>query len=216
MESLNNYKVRQHNPGDYYYFASCNVSIIPIPKVASTTIRESGEYELRNIYRDGLVLGSRLICFVRPIFDRFVSGLKESFVRSHIDALHVSSLFSGLSTKKDIIDRVMEILDDEFYEIHLFPLDFWLSPFADKEIEIFMMSDVNIILQELALEGSILNMASAKKIRYNYSINTILRRLISLDRPILIGKRINVSDLVPFKNRILGFYTMDKKYFDGF
>ena len=143
----------QHPKGLCYVSEKYKLIFLPVPKNASTSVRNIGELEFcrSNImsYSTALKEGKyRAFAIIRDPLERFISGFTEVCVRAAGDSPHILSTDFYWWKGKERFVRFLDELEKEWFDAHLFPQHFYLT---DYEGQPFLI-DAYIDIRELDTE----------------------------------------------------------------
>lgn len=147
-----------HERGTCYVLEKRGLCYIPIPKVASTTIRQElfGNNlidRIRNFISDPTILQQhKTLCVVREPVDRFCSAYLEILTRAHDCPKTLEKDFFRIKEEPRRFVTFINTVIDEFFDAHVEPQLYYITDDTNTLVrldEIWLIEEMNTKLQAL-------------------------------------------------------------------
>jgi len=144
----------QHPKGLCYVSEKYKVIFVPIPKNASTSIRNIHEFGFHtsNImsYEKALKEGEyRAFAIIREPIKRLLSGYIEVCARASGDSPHILSKDFYWEKGKERFYKFLDELEKELFDAHLFPQNYFLTDYRGKPFLIDTYIDIKYLTKML-------------------------------------------------------------------
>jgi len=144
----------QHPKGLCYVSEKYKVIFLPIPKNASTSIRNVDEFGFHtsNImsYEQELKEGEyRAFAIIREPIKRLASGYIEVCIRASGDSPHILSKDFYWAKGMERFSIFLDELEKEWFDAHLFPQNYFLTDYQGKPFSIDTYIDIDCLTKEL-------------------------------------------------------------------
>lgn len=137
----------QHPKGLCYVSDKLKVIFVPIPKNASTSVRNITGFEFRadNImaYSENLAAGDyKAFAIIREPVPRFISGYIEVCQRASGDSPHILTRDFYWMRGKNRFLKFLEEIEHDWFDAHLFPQEYFLCDYAGNPFMIDAYLDI--------------------------------------------------------------------------
>jgi len=165
-----------------------DICFLPIPKNASTSIRNTFKFTNTSIYLDehtSTKSMGKLITVIRNPMDRLVSGYLEIIYRAAIDTPKtITKKFYNMPENKDrFIEFILEI-EQDLFDAHIEQQCYYITDFNDNLLPFYrillfdnLQEDFNQLLNDLSLNNNLKHLKNQDKekkdIVYNYIKNDV-------------------------------------------